>query len=99
MNEPQGRELRDRNQLAEQKAERLSAQDTTLSFALGSGSKWKQDHLARLGVDFKMNEEFDICAVVFDPKTTAEWNRTYANSQRISLPPLLKRVLINTRNH
>ena len=60
---------------------RLAAQETTLSFVLGSGSKWKQEHLNRLGVDFKMNEEFDICKFVFDSKTTLEWNRTYANSQ------------------
>ena len=84
MDEPEGRELRDRNKLAEQRAGRLAAQETTLSFVLGSGSKWKQEHLNRLGVDFKMNEEFDICKYVFDPKTTVEWNRTYANSQSTS---------------
>ena len=81
MDEPDARELRDRNKLAEQRAARLAAQETTLSFVLGSGSKWKQEHLRRLGVDFRMDEEFDICKFVFDPKTTMEWNRTYANSQ------------------
>ena len=71
MDEPEGRKLRDRNKLAEQRAERLANQETTLSFVLGSGSKWKQDHLGRLGVDVKMNEEFDICKSVFDPKTAS----------------------------
>jgi hypothetical protein len=95
MNEPPGRELRDRTKLAEQKAERMATQETTMSFVLGSGSKWKQDHLVRLGVDFKMNEEFDLCKVVFDPKTALEWGHTYANSERTYLPALFRRVLIN----
>ena len=79
------RELRDRTKLAEQRAERLAAPDITLSFMLGSGSKWKQEHLRRLGVDFKMNEEYDICKHVLDPKTGPDWNLTYAKSQ--STPP------------
>jgi hypothetical protein len=87
MDEPEGRELRDRNKLAEQRAGRLAAQETTLSFVLGSGSKWKQEHLNRLGVDFKMNKEFDICKYVFDPKTTHEWNHLFANSQSMFLCP------------
>jgi len=78
------RELRDRTKLAEQRAERLAAQDTAVSFMLGSGSKWKEEHLSRLGVDFKINEKFDICKHVFDPKTGLDWNRTYANSQGTS---------------
>ena len=98
MNEPESRKLRDRNKLAEQRAERLANQETTLSFVLGSGSKWKQDHLTKLGVDVKMNEEFDICKSVFDPKTTLEWNRTYANSQS-NIAALSKRVLIDSRNY
>jgi hypothetical protein len=85
MDERESRQLRDRTKLAERRAERLATQEPSLSFMLRSGSKWKQDHLNRLGVDFKMNEEFDICKFVFDPKTTLEWNRTYANSQ--STPP------------
>jgi hypothetical protein len=83
MNEP--RELRDRTKLAEQRAERLAIQDTTMTSVLGSGSKWKQEHLIRLGVDFKMDIEFDICKHVFDPKTGVDWNRTYANNQSTSL--------------
>src|SRR5947207_4299655 len=85
MDEPEGRELRDRNKLDEQRAGRLATQETTLSFVLGPGSKWKQEHLDRLGIDFKMNEEFNICKYMFDPKTTLEWNRTNANSQSTSL--------------
>jgi hypothetical protein len=94
MDEREGRELRDRNKLAEQRAGRLASQETTLAFVLGSGSKWKQEHLDRLGVDFKMNEEFDICKSVFDPKTTLEWNRTYANSQS-KVPASLMGLLID----
>ena len=66
MNEP--RELCDRTKFAKQRAEKMAVQDTTMSFVLGSGSKWKQEHLIRLGVDFKMNTEFDICKYVFDLK-------------------------------
>ena len=91
------RELRDRTKLAEQRAERLAAQDTTVSFMLGSGSKWKEEHLSRLGVDFKMNEEFDICKHLFDPKTGLDWNRGYANSQRTFLHAR-DGVLIDFRN-
>ena len=78
MDERESRQLRDRAR------SRLATQERSLCFMLHSGSQWKQEHLDRLGVDFKMNEEFDICKFVFDSKTILDWTCTYANSQSTS---------------
>lgn len=88
MSEPIGRELRDREKLIQQKTENLAAMESSsLFYPLRSGSKWKQDHLTSLGINFKITDEFDLCGSVFDPQMKQAWENIHAKSQSMHPQP------------
>jgi hypothetical protein len=65
-----------------------AAQPDPEFIALLSGSKWTEDHLISLGVQYDVEDEHDLANEVF-ATTKPEWDRTYGHSESISQSWLL----------